>query len=85
MYKPLFAQFQKSRYSEKLLLSINQTQTHNLTNRLDSDSKRMLEVRDTIELEESPQVLFHDNPLKSGFFMIGIQNGNNTYSLYQIL
>ena len=77
MYEPLFAQFRKSRYSEKLLLSINQTQSHILTNRLDSDPERMLEIRDTIELEESPQVLFHDNPLKSGFFMIGIQNDNN--------
>ena len=85
MYEPHFAQFKKSIYSEKLLLSINQTQTHILTNRLDSDPERMLEVRDSIELVESPQVLFHDNPLKSGFFMIGIKNGNNTYSLYQIL
>ena len=64
-YEPLFAQFQKSRYSAKLLLSINQTQSHILTNRLDSDPERILEIRDTIELEESPQVIFHDNPLKS--------------------
>ena len=57
-------------------MATNQTQTSVLRDWLDSDSDYMHEVRDVLDSNPNRQIIFPDNPCNLGFWLVGIQNGN---------
>jgi len=60
----------------------NQTQTSVLRDRLDSDPDYMHEVQDVLESNPNRQVIFPDNPCNLGFWLVGIQNGNEAKNFH---